>query len=145
MAVWEDRLKPKWVRALKRVLPKVPQHMLYRSEQTLMAELYFYAKLAGIQLALEVCVESSVHRSKQMRVDAAVIVGDKIVCVIECKQHGKRLAEGGRQFEAYASLTRNHGIPVIWVNDYGDIDPVVSQIRDMLDEKQIVIGIDAAK
>ena len=105
----------------------------YRStEADLVGEFYYRARLAGLEVYLEVKLPSTIHRSGEMRVDAVVVDGDEIVCCVEVKRHGRLVTSGTRQMNAYVSLERNHRVPTIWINSLDGIGAVVDDIRRRL-------------
>jgi hypothetical protein len=101
------------------------------SEADLVGEFYHRAKLAGLDVYLEVKLPSSIHRSGEMRVDAVVVDGDEIVCCVEVKREGRQISGGTRQDQAYRSLELNHRVPTIWINSASGLDSVIADIRSL--------------
>lgn len=107
------------------------QREKYRgSEADLVGEFYHRARLAGLEVYLEVCLPSHIHRSGQMRVDAVVVSGDEIVCCVEVKREGRQIfLSGTRQSNAYERLETTHRVPTIWINSKDRLDAVIEDIR----------------
>ena len=111
------------------------QREKYReTEADLVGEFYFQARLAGLEVYLEVKLPSTVHRSGEMRVDAVVVNGDEIICCVELKRTGKKLSAGTRQTQAYRSLEYNHRIQTVWINDRAGIPVIVQSIVELMNE-----------
>lgn len=95
------------------------------------AELYHQAKLRGWRVELEALFPSRFHRSGRMRVDAAVFVDNKFICVVECKHGGhKPPSPDSRQGQAYAGL----GVPVFICLGRRQIKETISRIEDLVHE-----------
>lgn len=103
-----------------------------RSEDDLRSEFYHRARLAGLELYLEVPLPSTIHRSGQMRADA-VVVGDdnEIVCCVEFKAEGRQAMEDSRQKNAYRGLEYQYGVPTLWVTQFAQIDPAIVRIQQL--------------
>ena len=101
-----------------------------RSESDLTAEFYFRARMAGLEVFLEVPLPSTIHRSGEMRADAVVVgADDEIVCCVEFKAEGHEPQPGTRQRNAYRGLEYHHGVPTLWVNKVALIDSVIADIQ----------------
>lgn len=117
------------------------QRDIYRgSEADLLGEFYYQARLAGLDVFLEVYLPSEIHRSGQMRVDAVVVDGDQIVCCVEAKREGREITTGTRQMRAYTWLERTHRIPTIWINGVSGLASVVADIKGLINR----LGVAAA-
>lgn len=102
---------------------------LLETEADLLAELYHRGRLAGLMLKMEVIVPSVIHRSKRMRVDAALIHDGCIVALIEGKTPGAKIGGNTRQKHAYNALLTYHGIPTFWINSFAQIDPLLEKLQ----------------
>jgi hypothetical protein len=102
------------------------------TEADLVGEFYHRARLAGLEVYLEVKLPSDAHRCGEMRADAVVVNGDEVVCCVEVKRDGKALPAMSRQSRAYAYLERDHRVPTIWINSVGGIDAVLVDIRSLM-------------
>lgn len=111
---------------------KFDRSIYVRSEADMLGEFYHQAKIAGLEVYLEVYMPSMEHRSGEMRVDAIVVDGDEIVCCVEVKRPGRIIRTDGRQTRAYTKLERDHRIQTIWINDFAGIPAVVASIRRLL-------------
>lgn len=101
------------------------------TEADLVGEFYHRARLAGLDVYLEVRLPSTIHRSGEMRVDAVVVDRDDIVCCVEVKRKGRAIVGGTRQDQAYRSLEFNHRIPTIWINSDDSLDAVIADIKGL--------------
>jgi hypothetical protein len=105
----------------------------YLSEADLLAEFYHQCRLKGLTLRMEVSLPSKVHqRSKKTRVDIAVILGNRIIALVEGKTPGKVTGKNSRQTRAYAEIEKEHGIPVFWLNRYDQINGLIEKLRLIL-------------
>lgn len=102
------------------------------TEADLVGEFYYRARVAGLEVYLEVYLPSTLHRSGQMRVDAVVVDGERIVCCVEFKAEGRVPEPGSRQYHAYRSLEFHHGVPTIWINTKAGLDSVIADIRNLM-------------
>jgi hypothetical protein len=92
------------------------------TEADLLCELYHQAKTAGMRIRMETRVPSAVHRSGYLRADAAIMLNNAPVILIEAKTPGSQLPKPeSRQHRAYAST----GLPVFYLNDFAQIPRVV--------------------
>lgn len=110
------------------------------SEADLVGEFYFRARVAGLEVFLEVCLPSVQHRSGQMRVDAVVVSGDEIVCCVEGKREGREIIVDGRQMRAYKDLEYKHRIPTVWINSMRGIPEVVEDIKWLVSWRETRAG-----
>lgn len=99
------------------------------SEADLLAELHHRCRVVGLVLRMEVCIPSAVHKSKRMRVDAALISSGHVLALIEGKTPGEKTAENTRQRRAYAAIASEHRVPTFWLNAYDQIDPLVEKLQ----------------
>lgn len=103
-----------------------------RSEADLAAEFYFRARMAGLEVFLEVPLPSIIHRSGEMRADAVVVgPGDEVICCVEFKAEGRDLILGTRQRNAYKGLEYHHGVPTYWINTVAIMDSVIFDIQQL--------------
>ena len=106
---------------------------VYRTtEADLVGEFYYRARLAGLEVYLEVKLPSPAHRCGEMRVDAVVVEDDEIICCIEIKREGKAPPSMSRQSRGYAYLERDYRVPTIWLNTAAGIDAVIADIRRLM-------------
>lgn len=109
------------------------QRAEYRcTEADLVGEFYHRARLAGLEVYLEVKLPSRIHRSGEMRVDAVIVDGENIVCCVEVKREGRQLTSGTRQDQAYRSLELNHRVSTIWINSVNGLDAVIADIKGLM-------------
>lgn len=114
---------------------KFQRNTYLRTEADLVAEFFHQARLAGLEVYLEVYLPSTMHRSGQMRVDAIVVSGDEVICCVEAKAHDRPMTFGTRQDNAYRSLEYNHRIQTIWINNFAGIPAVVASIAQLVNRE----------
>lgn len=103
-----------------------------RREADLVGEFYHHARLAGLEVYLEVKLPSTVHRSGEMRVDAVVVNGDDVFCCVEVKRDGRQLTADTRQDRAYRYLECDHRVQTVWINNFAGIPAVVASIAKQI-------------
>lgn len=103
----------------------LPNSRWVANEASLMAELFHAAKVASVDLFLEVKIPSGYHTSGLMRVDGAAVLNDEVYCLVEAKRPGKALIEHGRQWSAYKDALDRYGVPTYWINAHAQIGVII--------------------
>lgn len=101
------------------------------TEADLLAEFYHRCRLVGIDLRMEIFVPSTLHRSKKMRADAAVLSGNEIIAFVEGKTPGALVGGNTRQKHAYQAFETYHGVPTFWLNSFSQINPLINRLLEM--------------
>ena len=97
-------------------------------EANVQAEIYRKLRNRDIRCCLEYRMEVPEY-GNYLRADIAVLVGDYIACLIECKSRvNGKVNKNGRQYKKYLSL----GLPTIYCMSIYDVNETVSRILDII-------------